>query len=153
MATKKQRFSVSLSKKAALILEKNSGHFKCSKSEIVDAALRYVEQNSKKSAQLTEKERHELADKVPQKVKVDPQKQEAIQRLNEIRNHLARLGGNINQAQRTVNIFARKGQLGKKELEEYHFLFSNDWMAVEDALKAVDDLRKKLVGDKENVNY
>lgn len=150
MATNKQRFSVSLSKKAALILEKNSRHFKCSKSYIVDALLRHHE---KKFSLLTEKECQELADKVPQKVKVDPQKQEAIQQLNAIRNHLAHLGGNINQAQRTVNAFEKKGQLGKKELEEYHFLFSTDWMAVEDALKTVDDLRKKLVGSDKNVDY
>lgn len=151
MTTKKQRFSVSLTKKAVLILEKNSRNLHRSKSEIVEAALCYVEKNF---PLLTDKERQELADKVPQNVKVDPQKQEAIQQLNAIRNHLVHLGGNINQAQRTVNAFAKKGQLGKKELEEYHFLFSNDWMAVEDALKKVDDLRKTLVGsDTENVNY
>lgn len=150
MTTNKKRFSVSLSEEAALILEKNSSHFKHSKSVIVDGTLRYFEQNYPR---LTNKERQDLADKAPQKVKVDPQKQEAIQTLNEIRNHLAHLGGNINQAQNVVNVFARKGQLEKKELEEYHFLFSNDWMAVEDALKTVDDLRKKLVGSDKNVDY
>lgn len=150
MTTNKKRFSVSLSEEAALILEKNSRHFKHSKSEIVDGTLRYFEKNYPR---LTNKERQDLANKAPQKVKVDPQKQEAIQQLNAIRNHLAHLGGNINQAQQVVNTFARKGQLEKEKLDAYHFLFSNDWMAVEDALKNIDDLRKKLVGSDKNVDY